>query len=77
MYWTIKLIYELTGAPWPCTKRELLEYAENTGASEQVIQNLMELPNDDTLYHDPKDIWDDMDLEVYGDEDSDDYDDSY
>ncbi|MFM8472356.1 MAG: DUF2795 domain-containing protein, partial [Candidatus Kapaibacterium sp.] len=46
MFWTPELAQFLEDAPWPATKEELLDYANRTGAPQQVLDNLGEL--DDT-----------------------------
>ncbi|MCS6894858.1 MAG: DUF2795 domain-containing protein [Bacteroidia bacterium] len=59
MYWTLELASYLEDAPWPATRNELLDYAERTGAPIEVIENLRELPEDDTIYESMEDIWPD------------------
>lgn len=59
MYWTLELISYLEDAPWPATKMELLDYAERTGAPIEVLENLRELPDDDTIYESVEDVWPD------------------
>ena len=43
MYWTLELASSLDDAPWPATKEELIDYANRSGAPEEVIENLEEL----------------------------------
>ncbi len=43
MYWTLELAGSLDDAPWPATKDELIDYANRSGAPEEVIENLQEL----------------------------------
>ncbi len=72
MFWTPELAAWLEDAPWPATKEELLDYAERSGAPMQVIENLRELPDDETVYEGIEDIWpewEDYQLPDYLDED--------
>ena len=46
MYWTLELSSKLDFAPWQATKEELIDYAERSGAMQQVIDNLYELEDD-------------------------------
>ncbi|MCS7000737.1 MAG: DUF2795 domain-containing protein [Bacteroidota bacterium] len=57
MFWTPELARYLEDAPWPATKEELLDYANRTGAPQQVLDNLMELEDSDVLYEGIEDIW--------------------
>ena len=59
MYWTLELASYLEDAPWPATKEELIDYAERMGAPQEVIDNLSELPEDDTPYENIEEIWPD------------------
>ncbi len=59
MYWTLELASYLEDAPWPATRNELIDYAERTGAPIEVIENLKELPDDDTIYESMEDVWPD------------------
>jgi hypothetical protein len=59
MYWTLELASYLEDAPWPATRNELIDYAERTGAPLEVIENLNELPDDDTIYESIEDVWPD------------------
>ncbi|MEN2992741.1 MAG: DUF2795 domain-containing protein [Bacteroidia bacterium] len=59
MYWTLELASYLEDAPWPATRNELIDYAERIGAPLEVLENLRELPDDDTLYESMEDIWPD------------------
>ncbi len=74
MFWTPDLAKYLEDAPWPATKEELLDYANRTGAPQQVLDNLMELEDSDVLYESIEDIWPEYDSESYlfNDEDDDD-----
>jgi hypothetical protein len=49
----------LEDAPWPATRNELIDYAERIGAPIEVIENLKELPDDDTIYESIEDVWPD------------------
>lgn len=71
MFWTPELAKYLEDAPWPATKEELLDYANRTGAPQQVLDNLMELEDSDVLYESIEDIWPEYESESYffGDED--------
>ncbi|MCX8111665.1 MAG: DUF2795 domain-containing protein [Bacteroidia bacterium] len=59
MYWTLELASYLEDAPWPATRNELIDYAERTGAPLEVLENLRELPDDDSIYESMEDIWPD------------------
>ena len=59
MFWTLKLASELLDAPWPANKDELLDYAQRTGASPAVVQNLQELEEEDEIYETIEDVWPD------------------
>lgn len=59
MYWTLELASYLEDAPWPATRNELIDYAERTGAPIEVLENLRELPDDDTIYESMEDVWPD------------------
>ncbi len=59
MYWTLELASYLEDAPWPATRNELIDYAERTGAPIEVIENLKDLPDDDTIYESIEDVWPD------------------
>ena len=50
MYWTLELASSLDDAPWPATKEELIDYANRSGAPEEVIENLEELDEDGDIY---------------------------
>jgi hypothetical protein len=49
----------LDDAPWPATKDELIDYANRSGAPEEVIENLQELEDDGEIYESIEDIWPD------------------
>ncbi len=59
MYWTLELAGSLDDAPWPATKEELIDYANRSGAPEEVIENLEELEEDGEVYESIEDIWPD------------------
>jgi hypothetical protein len=59
MYWTLELATHLEDAPWPATKDELIDFALRSGAPMEVVENLQELPDDDTPYEDIMEIWPD------------------
>ena len=60
MFWTLSMIEFITDAPFSCTKEELLDYAERSGAPLAVIENLQELEDDGEEYQDVLDVWPDM-----------------
>ena len=57
MYWTLELASALDDAPWPATKEELIDYANRSGAPEEVIENLEELEEEGEIYETIEDIW--------------------
>ncbi|MBP5637364.1 MAG: DUF2795 domain-containing protein [Bacteroidales bacterium] len=59
MYWTLELASSLDDAPWPATREELIDYANRSGAPEEVIENLEELDEDGEIYESIEDIWPD------------------
>ncbi|MBQ2550657.1 MAG: DUF2795 domain-containing protein [Bacteroidales bacterium] len=59
MYWTLELASSLDDAPWLATKEELIDYANRSGAPEEVIENLEELDEDGDIYESIEDIWPD------------------
>ena len=59
MYWTLELASSLDDAPFPATKDELIDYANRSGAPEDVIENLKELEDDGEIYETIEDIWPD------------------
>jgi len=59
MYWTLELASHLEDAPWPATREELIDYALRTGAPMEVVENLSDLPEDDTPYENIEEIWPD------------------
>ena len=59
MCWTLELASSLDDAPWPASKDELIDYANRSGAPEEVIENLQELEDDGEIYEAIEDIWPD------------------
>ena len=59
MFWTLELASSLDDAPFPATKDELIDYANRSGAPEEVIENLHELEDDGEIYETIEDIWPD------------------
>ena len=59
MYWTLELASSQDDAPWPASKEELIDYANRSGAPEEVIENLTELEEDGEIYESIEDIWPD------------------
>ena len=59
MYWTLELASSPDDAPWPASKDELIDYANRSGAPEEVIENLVELEDDGDIYESIEDIWPD------------------
>ena len=59
MYWTLELASSLDDAPWPASKEELIDYANRSGAPEEVIENLEELEDAGAAYESIEDIWPD------------------
>lgn len=57
MYWTLELASSLDDAPWPASKDELIDYANRSGAPEEVIENLQELEDDGDIFESIEDIW--------------------
>ena len=59
MYWTLELAIHLEDAPWPASKEELIDFALRSGAPMEVVENLEELPEEDTPYESIEEIWPD------------------
>jgi len=59
MYWSLELANSLNDAPWPANKEELIDYANRSGAPEEVIDNLHELDDNDEIYESIEDVWPD------------------
>lgn len=50
MVWTLNLAIQLEKAPWPSTKKELIDYAVRSGCSSVLVDNLHELADDGEVY---------------------------
>jgi len=59
MYWTLELAVYLEDAPWPATKEELIDFALRSGAPMEVVENLQDLPDEDSPYENIEEIWPD------------------
>ena len=59
MYWTLELAVYLEDAPWPATRDELIDYALRSGAPMEVVENLQDLPDEDSPYENIEEIWPD------------------
>ncbi|MEO0897108.1 MAG: DUF2795 domain-containing protein [Bacteroidota bacterium] len=59
MYWTLELATYLEDAPWPATRDELIDFALRSGAPMEVVENLRELPDEDSPYENIEEIWPD------------------
>lgn len=59
MYWTLELAVYLEDAPWPATREELIDFALRSGAPMEVVENLEELPDEDSPYENIEEIWPD------------------
>jgi uncharacterized protein DUF2795 len=57
MVWTLELASYLDDAPWPANKLELIDYAQRTGAPQEVIDNLRELEDSEEPYESIEEIW--------------------
>ncbi|MGA2668227.1 MAG: DUF2795 domain-containing protein [Ignavibacteria bacterium] len=57
MVWTLELASYLDDAPWPANKNELIDYAQRTGAPQEVIDNLKELEDSEEPYESIEEIW--------------------
>lgn len=66
MYWTLELASQMDDAPWPATKSELIDYAERSGLSDEVIENLQDIPDttddggEEEVFESIRDIWPDF-----------------
>ncbi|MCB9233265.1 MAG: DUF2795 domain-containing protein [Bacteroidia bacterium] len=58
MYWTLELATYLEDAPWPATKDELIDFAQRSGAPDEVIENLRDL-QEEGPYDNIEEIWPD------------------
>ena len=66
MYWTLELASYLADAPWPATKKELVDYATRMGLPLEVVENIqaIEEPEEEEVTYDSiKDIWPDYPVE--------------
>ena len=59
MYWTLELAIYLEDAPWPATRDELIDYALRSGAPMEVVENLQDLPEEESPYENIEEIWPD------------------
>lgn len=73
MYWTFQLATQLDDAPWPASKEQLIDYAERSGLSLAVIENLRELEDECEEYDSIVEIWPEYPdwngTEYFGDDD--------
>ena len=61
MYWTFELADYLNEAPWPATKRVLLDFCGREGVPVEVVENIHELPDDEEIeYIGIEDLWTDF-----------------
>lgn len=61
MYLTFDLARYLNDAPWPATKNELIDYAERSGAPQELLDSLNEIEETGEEYYDISDLWDGYD----------------
>mgnify|MGYP001156506625 FL=1 len=75
MVWTLELASYLDDAPWPANKYELIDYANRTGAPQEVVDNLEDLEDTDEPYESIEEIWLDYptDEDFFYDEESKDF----
>ncbi len=59
MYWTLELASKLEDAPWPANKAELIDYSIRSGLSQEIIENLRELEDEEEIYERIEDLWPD------------------
>ena len=60
MYWTLELASDLSDAPWPATRDELIDYAIRTGAPLEVVENLQAIEEEEEeIYESIEEIWPD------------------
>ncbi|MEM7657414.1 MAG: DUF2795 domain-containing protein [Bacteroidota bacterium] len=60
MYWTLELATYLEDAPWPASRSELIDFALRSGAPMEVVENLGELPEEDSAtFESIEEIWPD------------------
>ena len=60
MYWTLELATQLTDAPWPSTKAELIEFAMRSGKPIQLIEILQQLDEESEAFERIEDVWPDF-----------------
>ena len=58
MYWTLELAIHLEDAPWPATREELIDFAQRSGAPDEVAENLQDL-EEEVSYANIEEIWPD------------------
>lgn len=58
-YWTLELATSLEDAPFPCTRDELLDFANRSGCPLEVIENLQEMEDEGEIYESIEDLWPD------------------
>ena len=75
MVWTLELASYLDDAPWPANTFELIDYANRTGAPQEVVDNLEDLEDTDEPYESIEEIWLDYptDEDFFYDEESKDF----
>lgn len=61
MYLTFDLARYFNDAPWPATKNELIDYAERSGAPQELLDSLNEIEETGEEYYDISDLWDGYD----------------
>ena len=59
MYWTLELASDLSDAPWPANKDELIDYAIWAGAPLVVVENLQSIEDEGEIYESMEEIWPD------------------
>ena len=59
MYWTLELATYLEDAPWPATAKELMDYAQRSGAPMELVENLLDLSKEDdgASYENIEEVW--------------------
>jgi len=64
MYWTLELASYLSDAPWPATKKELIDYAMRVGTPMEVVENLQGIEDEEEKVFDSIiEIWPDYPTE--------------
>ena len=57
---TLELASDLSDAPWPATRDELIDYAIRTGAPLEVVENLQAIEEEEEeTYESIEEIWPD------------------